>query len=332
MFEQVGLSLLDCIVVGDVMMDVVLKSDRKIVNALKLEGTNYFASSQIVPGGSGNIAAAISHLGGKTALVGKVGRDAYGRAHLQDLESRGIVAGLEFDESVSTGLTVSLVEPEGHRTMLVSRGANDNLTVQEVASHLRELGHAKFLYVSGYSLGSRPQRDAVQEAARLGRELGMRVVFDPGSANLVKSLREVFERAIESCDILCANAEEAEVLADGWKISEYLKLLSRKDKLVVVKTGPEGCLIALGGKLSSLPGVRAKCVDTTGAGDAFLGALLYSLSSDIDLTDSASFANWFAARKTEGLGPRHFPSVEEAGSFLKSIQEERPLAQEVIDG
>jgi sugar/nucleoside kinase (ribokinase family) len=324
--------LSDFIVVGDVMMDVVLKSDRKIVNALKVGGTNYFVSSQIVPGGCGNIGAAISHLGGKTALIGKAGQDAYGRVYLQDLESRGIVARLEFDRSVSTGLAVSLVEPEGHRTMLVSRGANDNLTMQEVASHLRELGHAEFLYVSGYSLVSCPQRDAVQEAVRLGRDLGMRIAFDPGSANLIRSFREVFEQVVESCDILCANAEEAEVLADGLKISEYVRLLSRKDKLVVVKTGSKGCLVVVGGKLSSLPGVEANCVDTTGAGDAFLGALLYSLSIDLDLTDSASFANWFAARKTEGLGPRHFPSREDAGSILRSIRDKRPLTLEVFDG
>jgi len=318
-------------VVGDVMMDVVLKADRRIVNALRLEGTNYFASSRIVPGGSGNIAAAMSHLGGKTALVGKAGQDAYGRAYLQDLESRGIIAGLEFDGSVSTGLAVSLVEPEGHRTMLVSRGANDNLTVQEVASHLRELGRAKFLYISGYSLVSSPQREAVQEAARLGRELGARVAFDPGSANLIKSFRELFEQAVESCDILCANAEEARVLADGREIPEYMGLLSREDKLVIVKTGPEGCFAAAKGKLSSSSGVEADCVDTTGAGDAFLGALLYSLSTDLDLTDSTRFANWFAAKKTEGLGPRHFPSREDAGLFLRSLREKSLLAQEVVE-
>lgn len=312
------------------MMDVVLKSDRKIVNALKVDGTNYFVSSQIVPGGSGNIAAAISHLGGKTALVGKAGRDAYGRAHLQDLESRGIVASLEFDESLSTGIAVSLVEPEGQRTMLVSRGANDKLTVQEVTSHLREIGHAKFLYFSGYSLVSSPQRDAVMAAARIGRELGMRVTFDPGSVNLIKSHRVVFEQALESCDILCANREEAEALANGQEVSEYMTLLSRMGKVMVVKAGAEGCLVAAEGILFSLPGEKAECVDTTGAGDAFLGALLYSLSNGLDLTDSASFANWFASRKTEGLGPRHFPSMKVAGLFLESLREKKPLIQEAI--
>ena len=83
------------------------------------------------------------------------------------------------------------------------------------------------------------------------------------------------------------------------------------------------------GKLSSLAGVQANCIDTTGAGDAFLGALLYSLSIDLGLTDSASFANWFAAKKTEGLGPRHFPSREDARSFLKGLRDKPLLMQEV---
>jgi len=111
-----------------------------------------------------------------------------------------------------------------------------------------------------------------------------------------------------------------------------VRQLSRKHKLVVVKTGSQGCLLAMEGKLSSLVGVKANCVDTTGAGDAFLGALLYSLSIDLDFGDSASFANWFAARKTEGLGPRQFPGREDARLFLKSLREKRLLRQEVVEG
>ena len=328
MCKDVGWPLLDCIVVGDVMMDVILKSDQKMVNALEVGGTNYFHSSQIVPGGSGNVAAALSHLGANVALVGKAGHDVYGRFYVQNLESMNILPAIEFDDSASTGLTVSMVEADGHRTMLVSRGANDNLTTQELTKLLRHLGPAKFMYLSGYSLVNLPQREAILEAGRIGRESDSQIVFDPGSANLVKSLSSVYEQVIESCDVLCANLAESMVLADGSDVSEYAKLLSRRGKKVIIKIGHEGCLVSTAGNISKVPGITATAVDTTGAGDAFLGALLYCLSLDRDLTQSASFANWFAARKVEGLGPRHFPSREDSDAFLKSSYHETILEKE----
>jgi sugar/nucleoside kinase (ribokinase family) len=310
------------------MIDVILKSDQRMVNTLEVDGTNYFHSSRIVHGGSGNVAAALSHLGAKVALIGKAGDDVYGRAYVQDLESLNISPAIEFDNSVSTGFTVSLVESEGHRTMLVSRGANDNLTPQELKKHLRHLGPAKFVYLSGYSLLNLPQREAILEAGRMGRESGSQIVFDPGSSNLIMSLSEVFQQAIESCDVLCANLAESKVLADGLDVSEYAKLLSRRGKKVIIKTGREGCLVSSAGDMSKVPGVPATSVDTTGAGDAFLGALLYCLSLDRDLALSASFANWFAARKIEGLGPRHFASKADSDAMLKSSYHETILERD----
>lgn len=310
------------------MMDVILKSDQRMVNTLEVGGTNYFHSSRIVPGGSGNVAATLSHLGAKVALIGKAGHDVYGRAYIQDLESLNILPAIEFDDSASTGITVSMVEPDGHRTMLVSRGANDNLTPQELKKHLLHLGPAKFVYVSGYSLLNLPQRDAILEAGRIGRESGSQIVFDPGSSNLIKGLTDVFKEAIGSCDVLCANLLESRMLADGLDEAEYAKLLSRAGKKVIIKTGRDGCLVSTSGKIWRVPGFPAAAIDTTGAGDAFLGALLYCLNLDRDLTHAASFANWFAARKIEGLGPRHFPSREDSDALLKSSYQENILERD----
>ncbi len=177
--------------------------------------------------------------------IGKAGQDPFGTAYLRDLESLRVAARVEFDESASTGFVISLVEPEGHRTMLVSRGATDNLGQQEVKSNLQKLGPAKFVYLSGYSLLNLPQREAVLEAGRIGRGNGSGVVFDPGSANLVKDHPDVFEEAIDSCDVLCANVAESKVLANGLSVSEYARSLSRKGKKVIVKAGPQGCVAFL---------------------------------------------------------------------------------------
>ncbi len=144
-------------------------------------------------------------------------------------------------------------------------------------------------------------------------------MFDPGSLNLVTSLPGVMEKAIESCDILCANLAESKLLANGLEVSEYARLLSRNGTVVVIKTGPQGCLISTRGDLTNVPGVPSTSLDTTGAGDAFLGAFLYCLSLDCDVIQSGSFANWFAARTIEGLGPRHFPAKEETTKRLPTL-------------
>ena len=310
------------------MLDLILKSDQRIVNSLSVNGTNYFSSSRVVPGGSGNVAAALSHLGAKVALVGRAGGDIYGSAYVEDLESRGILSGVEFDDSASTGFTVALVEPGGHRTMLVSRGANDNLTPKQVENHMAQLGPAKFVYLSGYSLFNMPQREAILQAARMGQENGSQVVFDPGSSNLIANLADIFGQMIASCDVVCANLAESRVLAEGLDLSEYANLLSRKGKRVIIKMGPDGCVVSALGDAQRVPGVPAVSFDTTGAGDAFLGGLLFCLSRDCDLRQSASFANWFAARKVEGLGPRHYASKEDAIAILDALRKQEMLEKE----
>ena len=296
-----------------------MRSDSSIVGALRIDGTNYFSEAKITPGGSGNVAAAVSWLGGRVAFIGKSGNDTYGRFYREGLESNNVISRIEIDSLVPTGLAVCLVEPSGRRTMLVSWGANNELTPEEVKRNLAKIGRSRFLYLPGYSLVRTPQRDAILEAARLGRELGSRIVFDPGASNLIRSFPSAFKKAIGGCDILCANLSEIKALARGRDSRQYARLLSSRGKLVIIKRGRKGCIIAEGGQTAVVSGVRVRTVDTTGAGDAFIAAFLYSLSRNHGLKVSAAFANWFAAKTTEGLGPRHFPPRQEAQSYLRSV-------------
>jgi len=315
-----GAATFDCVIVGDVMMDVILRCESEIVDSLIMDGTNYFSESKITPGGSGNVAVAIAKLGGRVAFVGKAGNDPYGRAYSDDLTSARVATRITVDPRMSTGLAVCLVEPSGSRTMLVSRGANDYLTKNEVTNALKKMGRPRFIYLPGYSLNASPQREAILHAARLGHEQQSRVVFDPGASNLVREHPDVFQEAVDRSDILCANLDEARVLAGKVEVNRYAARLSRKGKLVVVKTGVEGCLLASDGEITRIPGVRTRAVDTTGAGDAFLGAFLYSMSRDVGPVTSARFANWFASRTTEKLGPRNYPGRNEARHSLLSLQ------------
>lgn len=312
--------MLDCILVGDVMMDIVLRADHKILSALNLEGTNYFKESLVQPGGCGNVAASTSYLGGRVALIGRAGDDSYGIGYVRDLKSRKIIPKVNLDRSSSTGVTVSIVEPGGHRTMLVSRGANDSLTKVEARKHFNELGRSKFVYLSGYSLANLPQREAILETAqRVHNRAESTIVFDAASLNLIRNNRRLFTTVIESCDILCANLDEAIVLADKIGVPDYVRNKSKNGRTVIVKMGANGCLLGKDGRTVKISGYPVNSVDTTGAGDAFLGSVIYCLSRDIELVKAASYANWFASHITTGLGPRHFPARATASRMLKRI-------------
>jgi len=307
---------LDCTTVGDVMMDVILRSRRSIFDSLNFEGTNYFREFRITPGGSGNLSAAVACLGGEAGLVGRAGKDPFGKAYDDDLVSLGVRSEISLDPKQPTGLAVCLVDGRGRRTMFVSRGANDNLTAQEVLEGLRRLGPSRFTCLSGYSLAFPGHKKTLLRAATNAQDHGSLVVFDPGAANLVRAQSTVFASIVNECDLLCANIEETRALARGGQVLPYSRLLSRKGKLVLVKMGPQGCLLVEEGMAKKLPGVRSRAVDTTGAGDAFLGALLYCLSRGYSTSISASFANWFASRLIEDLGPRSFPARPEINSSL----------------
>jgi sugar/nucleoside kinase (ribokinase family) len=192
----------------------------------------------------------------------------------------------------------------------VARGANDKLTPREVETRLATIGASTFVYLSGYSLVNSPQREAVLETVKFANKKSSRIVFDVASSNLARSHSNIFTSAIESCHFLCANLDEASVLANGLPIAEYARRQSRNGRIVIVKMGANGCLVAEDGKSMEVPGFKVTSIDTTGAGDSFLGAVLYCLSRKIPLVKAALFGNWFASQLTSGIGARNYPEIE----------------------
>jgi sugar/nucleoside kinase (ribokinase family) len=115
-----------------------------------------------------------------------------------------------------------------------------------------------------------------------------------------------FAEAVKLSHFLCANLDEATILAGTVSVPEYARRESKNGRLIIVKMGARGCLVAKDGKTIEIPGFNVNAVDTTGAGDAFLGSVLYGLARGITVEKSALFANWFASHITSGIGARHF--------------------------
>lgn len=234
------------------------------------------------PGGApGNFLAALQKYGCTTALMGKVGEDAFGNLLVNTLDTLGIsTKGIVKDPSVFTTLAFVTLDATGNREFSFARkpGADTRLRVEELDTAL--LDSCKVLHFGTLSLTGEPARSATKAAVAYAKEHGKLISFDP---NLRKPLwpndevaKEQIEWSLHQADIVKISDEEIEFL---WGISpeEGAQKLLREYgvRLVYATLGPRGCHFANAqgyGKVASPTGIHV--VDTTGAGDIFGGSAM----------------------------------------------------------
>ena len=234
------------------------------------------------PGGApGNFLAALQKYGCTTALMGKVGEDAFGNLLVNTLDTLGIsTKGIVKDPSVFTTLAFVTLDATGNREFSFARkpGADTRLRVEELDTAL--LDSCKVLHFGTLSLTGEPARSATKAAVAYAKEHGKLISFDP---NLRKPLwpndevaKEQIEWSLHQADIVKISDEEIEFL---WGISpeEGTQKLLREYgvRLVYATLGPKGCHFANAqgyGKVASPTGIHV--VDTTGAGDIFGGSAM----------------------------------------------------------
>lgn len=234
------------------------------------------------PGGApGNFLAALQKYGCTTALMGKVGEDAFGNLLVNTLDTLGIsTKGIVKDPSVFTTLAFVTLDATGNREFSFARkpGADTRLRVEELDTAL--LDSCKVLHFGTLSLTGEPARSATKAAVAYAKEHGKLISFDP---NLRKPLwpndevaKEQIEWSLHQADIVKISDEEIEFL---WGISpeEGTQKLLREYgvRLVYATLGPKGCHFANAqgyGEVASPTGIHV--VDTTGAGDIFGGSAM----------------------------------------------------------
>lgn len=237
------------------------------------------------PGGApGNFLAALTKYGCSTAMIGKVGADAFGELLIDTLrrcgiETRGVVA----DPAVFTTMAFVTLDKTGNREFSFARkpGADTCLAADEVDKDLIE--QARVFHFGTLSLTGEPVRTATQQAVAYAKALGKLISFDP---NLRKPLwpseaaaKEQIEWGLHQADVVKISDEEIEFL---WGLSPEAgaqKLLQEYGvSLVYATLGPKGCHFANPngcGQVASPAGIRV--VDTTGAGDIFGGSAMSRL-------------------------------------------------------
>ena len=234
------------------------------------------------PGGApANVAVAASRLGADTAFVGMVGSDGFGTYLSQVLEENNVsTQGLRVGQGATT-LAVVSVSAQGERSFQFMRGADANLTADQVDRDL--IAGAGIVHFGSVSLTADPARTATLHAVELAKQQGVTVSYDPNyRAALWESQDQAVEwmrRPLSSVDILKLSDEEMELLSGSNDPETCSKVMADKGiSLVLITLGSEGVFYRLGDATGVVPGVPTKVADTNGAGDTFFGAVLSRLS------------------------------------------------------
>jgi sugar/nucleoside kinase (ribokinase family) len=244
---------------GDLLLDVIVRLGEPLA-----AGADAHADTYVGPGGqAANVAAWAVELGADARFVGKRGGDATGRVVEDEYRAHGVdvvgpvVAG-------RGGVVVSLVAPDGDRTMASDRGVAPELAPDDLERAW--LGGADVLHLSGYSLLRSPIDEAALRAAELAREEGARVSVDLSAWTRIREFGPAAFRArLEALepDVVFANEPEWEIVGAAYALA----------RTAVIKRGARGIRV-VGEQEADLPPVPGEVVDATGAGDALAAGFL----------------------------------------------------------
>jgi fructokinase len=313
----------DVVALGEILIDFTPAG-------LSEQGNPLFEAN---PGGApANVLACLAKLGRKTAFLGKVGADEFGRLLREVLASRGIAThGLVLEEGAQTTLAFVHLHDDGDRSFSFYRspGADTLLRPEEVDG--KQLT-ASIFHFGSLSLTHEPARSATLAALHWAKERGMLISYDPNLrpplwASLAEAKRQILS-VMDQADIVKISREELEFLTGSERLAEGSAQLVREygTGLLLITLGKDGCFFRLGDLTGLVPGFPVQAVDATGAGDGFLGGMLHEILrrgkaleewSLAELEASVRFANAIGALVVTRKGSiPAMPSLAEVQSFL----------------
>ncbi|KAL9322974.1 hypothetical protein ACSQ67_011027 [Phaseolus vulgaris] len=285
------------------------------------------------PGGApANVAIAVARLGGKAAFVGKLGDDEFGHMLAGILKENGVRAdGITFDQGARTALAFVTLRADGEREFMFYRNPSADMLLKPEELNLELIRSAKVFHYGSISLIVEPCRSAHLKAMEVAREAGCLLSYDPNlrlplwpSADEArKQILSIWEKA----DLIKVSDVELEFLTGSDKIDDAsaLSLWHPNLKLLLVTLGEQGSRYYTKSFKGSVDAFHVNTVDTTGAGDSFVGALLSKIVDDQSiledeprLRDVLKFANACGAITTTQKGA--IPALPKEEDALKIIK------------
>jgi ribokinase len=301
----------DIIVVGSLNMDLVIKTERMPRPGETIPGHSF----QTIPGGKGaNQAVAAARLGAQVAMLGRVGDDDFGPALTENLASHGVDAShVGIDNEAATGIALIIVDQDGENSIVVAGGANLRLSPPDADALENLLPGAKLLL-----LQFEVPLQTSERAMAIAAQHGVKVILNPAPA------RAVTPQLLAQADYVVPNETEASLLT-GIEVADLAsaeraarRLLGYGVPVVIVTLGEKGALVVTGDQAFHVPARQVEAIDTTAAGDAFIGGLAVALTRDFPLEEAVRYATCSGALAATRFGAQtSLPSAEEVHSFYK---------------
>ena len=280
--------------IGEALIDMICTDKGKSL----ADGANFLKK----PGGAPtNVAAAIAALGGNAGLAAKVGNDPFGQHLVDTMQQMGVDTRYMFRDAdhFTTIAFVSLME-NGERDFVFSRGADSQLSLEDMAT-VPQHDYNIFHFGSATCFLPGPFYEAYITRRDKAMHQGAFISFDPNYRHdLFKNNQPFFISNsldfIANCHYYKVSDEEAMLLTATSTLSDATKaLMEKSDATFTITLGKEGTLLCHQQQSELIPSIEVKPVDTTGAGDAFVGALLYLLSQKDKATlQQLGFSDWKA--------------------------------------
>lgn len=305
---------------GQALVDVVVE-----VPDLPVRGQNVMAASATdYAGGAVTVLVAAARFGAACVHAGAHGTGPHGDLVRAALGTEGITVSAPAVAGLDTGICVVMVEPSAERTFVTTLGAEREISVESLATSAPRAGD--LVCVTGFSLALDRTRDPLL-AWLPTLDPDVVVVLDPGAAfaDLPTHVRRAM---LEVTDVWSSNAEEAEGLLraadlpvpdDLAGLTTAVAPLLRGDAVAIVRDGPGGCAVHVGGETTDVPGFPQKPLDTNGAGDTHTGALLAEVAAGTPWVEGCRRANAAAAIKVTRRGPESAPTAAEVDDFLAGV-------------
>ena len=295
-------------------MDFVVKAERVPKPGETLIGSDF----SIIPGGKGaNQAVCIARLRGKAILGGCLGKDQLGQQLKSGLEKEGVITDyISMDEKEHSGVTMIIINKDGDNSIVLDPGANMKFS-PERASSLEKILPRVSIVLSQLEIPV----ETIDFIFNKAKKIGITTILDAGPAKPLPS------SLLSNTDILSPNQTELESLLKRritnveQAKNEAEKLLEWGIKTVILKLGDKGSYLLTAKEKLYFPAFKVTPVDTTAAGDAFMGALCLSLTQNKPLPQAIEFANLAGACTVTKMGAQpSLPTLEEIEKVRSKIR------------
>ncbi len=299
------------LVIGSFMTDLVVVTPRAPIEGETIIGKSFH---QFTGGKGANQAVAAARLGADVTMIGKLGKDSFGQAHIDSMKNEGInYESVLFDDIESSGIGNITLEENGNNRIIVVPGANLKLMPKEIDELKEQIQNSDIII-----LQLEIPIETVYKVIELGHKYGKIIILNPAPAakfeqNFIKLVDYIVPNEIEACTLTGIKVNSDDSAREAAKI-----LLSLGCKNVIITLGEKGVLFLNKDEEIFQGSYKVKPVDSTAAGDSFIGAFAYSLANGFELKKTLKLSCAVGALTVTRMGAQpSLPKFAEVKRFME---------------